>query len=899
MIQKTCRLNETNLYFSLENFVKPEKFLWTNSTTGVTLPSNSDTLQLDPTMVSPNDTISCAVTLHDGIEDSAPMTATDTINNTTPVVFTEASISTTGSMIGSTWTCSASFEDQDDGTLTPTYTWQDSSGSTVDTGASIVIDSINSSPEEALTCVATATDTQGLSITSSVSEVVSNTPPLISSVNIDQTSIYTSDIISVTVVYSDADDNNDTTLSLDWYVTDDATGQEQLVQSGNLDTLDGTTAFDKNDLIRAEATVTDAFTSTILASSLVTVLNTPPSVTSVSMGPDPAYADLDALDCTVVVSDEDGDTLQQTFTWTDTQGTSFTSGITTALTDTLDMEYVTDGDWTCTVSIDDGTEVTTDSTTLTVEPSACDGISCGPDGSCTNLGATYSCTCRPGFEGNNCELDIDECAVNNGGCTGSRSDCINTMAGHYCIDSSAVLAFPETNNVAAETYYNIAVIPVNGRDAFPADPNDYVTSIYQPYRQDWYDTDQLGDLIFDHPDGMHAFFKDISYDKANFQGVVVDWYDDYATEKTDDDLFYDRDFYFSEAYDKIDPTQFDIFMLVGLVDTGYTQKGWGMGNSVPDENGGRLQGKGITYLINSNFFNEVGQTRFGGWVLPSVPWVHELFHTIGIFGHSNTLWCYPTLTDYQNSITNDDFYYNASETLSSICEINGYGDPFSLMGERLWATHPSVASKIEMDWIAEEQKTEIDATGIFFEEVVPLYPHNLESISDNVAIQIMVPPFDITTPAGNTISFDRLTIETRVEDGFDTYLSALGTGVRNYNNVAFRYLETTYSWNSQYSMGVYDLVHPIDLQGALMYLDSTTDNNEAVYLLDGNPAIQGVLTDEYSPKGHLGNAGKFASAMLNVGDTFSSDLIPFTVSVETGPDGGINGDITVRVTPVQ
>ena len=65
-----------------------------------------------------------------------------------------------------------------------------------------------------------------------------------------------------------------------------------------------------------------------------------------------------------------------------------------------------------------------------------------------------------------------------------------------------------------------------------------------------------------------------------------------------------------------------------------------------------------------------------------------------------------------------------------------------------------------------------------------------------------------------------------------------------------------------------------------------------------NPASAGVLTDASSPKGHKGNAGKFANAMIPVGGTLSSDLLPFTLSIETGPDGGVNGDVYVRVTPV-
>ena len=873
-------------------------YIWTNTSTGTVFASTSHTLQLTPSTAGPNDSISCTVTLQDGIATSTPMTASEIVQNTPPYFSSAANIVATGTAVGDTWTCTSTGDDQDDGTLTASYSWQDHTGAILGSNADLELTATNTTPFESITCTATLTDTQGLTTQSSASLTVSNSVPHISTVAIDQSEIYTEDVVSVLVEYSDADENNDTTLLLDWYVLSNNSGQESLVQSGQSDTLDGILLFDKADAIRVEASVSDAFTTTTLSSSTVLVLNSPPSISQLSISPDPAYADFDELSCTAQASDLDGDALSYAFTWASAAGILHTPTVSTSNTTILDASSVTGEDWTCTVSVDDGVETSSDSTTITVNPSACDGISCGPDGACTNLGSTYSCSCRAGFEGTNCELDIDECAVNNGGCTGTRSDCINTMGGHYCIDSSTVLAFPESTVVTAETYYNVAVITVNGRDPFPTDPVDYLQYPNVFYRQIWYDTDQLGDILFDHPDGLKSFFTEISYGKANFQGVVVDWYDDYATTKTNNDLFNDRDFYFAESYDQIDPTQFDIFMLVGLVDTGVTQKGWGMGNSVPDEFGGRLNGKGITYLINSSFFNTVGQTRFDGWVLPSVPWVHEIFHTIGVFGHSNTLWCYPSLTDYQNAVTDEELHDNASEMLTDSCNIKGYGDPFSLMGERLWATHPSVASKIEMDWIPEDNKTNIDATGVFVETLVPLYPHNQSSVSDNIAIQIAVPPFDITTPGGFTLTFDRVTIETRVETGFDTYLSALGSGYRGYSNVAYRYLDTTYSWNSQYSAGIYDLIHPIDHFGAYVYIDSTTDSNEVVYLLDGHPSSQGVLTSQSSPKGHKGNAGKFADAMLNVGDTFASDVLPFTLSIETGPDAGINGDLNVRVTPV-
>ena len=400
-------------------------YTWQNDSTGNTLPSTTDTLQLTPSLVSPNDIVSCTITLNDSQDDSNTITETVTVTNTPPTFANNASIASTGTQVGDTWTCTASGTDQDDGSIIPTYTWQDASGNTVGTGDTIVLSPLNSEPNEVIFCIATLTDSQGLTISDSTSAIVTNTPPIITSVSIDQSDVFTDDIISATVAYSDADANNDTSLQLDWYITDE-TGVETLVQSGPDNTLDGTIHFSKQDTIRVEA-VTDSFTSATLSSALVTVQNSPPVVSTLSITPDPAYADYDALTCTVQTNDPDGDTLAYTFTWTSSSGLSQTSTPSAFTLTTLDMADVTPEDWTCSVVIDDGDTTTSDLTTITVEPSACDGISCGPDGTCTNNGSTYTCTCRTGFEGTNCELDIDECAVNNGGCTGTRSDCINTM----------------------------------------------------------------------------------------------------------------------------------------------------------------------------------------------------------------------------------------------------------------------------------------------------------------------------------------------------------------------------------------------------------------------------------------------------------------------------------------
>jgi len=505
--------------------------------------------------------------------------------------------------------------------------------------------------------------------------------------------------------------------------------------------------------------------------------------------------------------------------------------------------------------------------------------------------------------GDTCSEDVDECQVDNGGCTGTRDTCVNTMGSFYCVDADTTLVYPETTQAHAERHYRLGIILVNGKEPFPASRSDYVYSSTMSYRLNFYDKEDVGQAVFESAFGVKAFFDEISYGKANISGVVVDWQDDYGESRTADDIRDNRDTYFAEAWSSIDPRQYDAFLLVGLADAGMVQTGWLMSsNSVPDEDGNNLYPKGIVFLINSTFFTTAGETRFDGWLVPSVPWQHELLHSMGVMGHSQTLWCYPEQSAYDATASHEDNYDAANVTLSDWCDLKGYGDPFSLMGERLWATHPSAASKVEMGWLSEDDGlVSIDASILGSSQIettdVLIYPHAGQDLTKNLAIQVKVPEFTVNTMTGAVLTLDRVTIEYRGAMGLDQYMSALGQGPRAHSTNASWYLDATYSWDSDFGE-LYELESAIETDGVLVYLDSTTDDSEAVYLVDANPTAEGVKSGVSSPKGHPGNAGKFASAMVSLGQTFSSASLPFELSViEVVADAAGQSAIRVRIEP--
>ncbi|KAI0980665.1 hypothetical protein GJ496_011364 [Pomphorhynchus laevis] len=67
----------------------------------------------------------------------------------------------------------------------------------------------------------------------------------------------------------------------------------------------------------------------------------------------------------------------------------------------------------------------------------------GKKGSCINKNGSYECCCSPGWNGTNCDQDIDECAIaniceNNGTCTnkpgGYNCNCTRGWQGQNCTD---------------------------------------------------------------------------------------------------------------------------------------------------------------------------------------------------------------------------------------------------------------------------------------------------------------------------------------------------------------------------------------------------------------------------------------------------------------------------------
>jgi hypothetical protein len=191
---------------------------------------------------------------------------------------------------------------------------------------------------------------------------VANTAPIITSVVLKPSSVYTNDSLLPIATAEDLDGDR-LTYTVSWLING--------VASASSVTLDGKTQFDKGDEIQVELVASDGLASSpAVTSAVVTVLNSAPTMPEVSVSPEAPFPTDDLL-CSIVTdsTDADLDTLTKTLTWT-RNGVEFTGATTTTVAgDTIPAtETANDETWTCSYAVSDGetTSVATSSVDVLV-----------------------------------------------------------------------------------------------------------------------------------------------------------------------------------------------------------------------------------------------------------------------------------------------------------------------------------------------------------------------------------------------------------------------------------------------------------------------------------------------------------------------------------------------------
>ena len=271
-----------------------------------------------------------------------------TIANSAPVL-TAVSLSPANPATQDDITCNYVATDADGDALSATYVWTRNGSTQTSTNATL------NGPfqqGDVVQCTVTPTDGQTTASPMSASATISNSSPVISSLSIGPSVVYTDDTLTASVTASDPD-GDALSYQWDWHV-DDGTG-DQVVQttttSSTTNSLDGFYYFDRDDSVYVTVSALDGSTSVSQSSTAIAVANTPPVALNVVISPMDPVAGVDDLTCTGSGDDADGDTVTVTYSWEVDGVAASNTGTIVATTDIADGE-----EWKCLVTPNDGTD---------------------------------------------------------------------------------------------------------------------------------------------------------------------------------------------------------------------------------------------------------------------------------------------------------------------------------------------------------------------------------------------------------------------------------------------------------------------------------------------------------------------------------------------------------------
>ncbi len=309
--------------------------------------SSSSTSSVFPnTATSKDHTYRVVVTPNDGTTDGASTAAELTVQNTDPVI-TGPSLSSSLVKVGDVLTCTATGTDADGDSLSSSVAWSDGS-----TGATYTVTN-SDSPGDTIVCTATVDDGDGGTDVGSASATVQNSDPTVS-VALTPSTATAADTLTCTATVSDPDGDS-TTASFGWTVGGVATTASST--SALSSTLAG--AFGYGQTVSCAVTGDDGRGGTATATASVTITNSPPVVTGVTVSPTAAYTN-DTLSVGATISDPEGDSLTTRYDWY-VNGVLAQSGTST----TLDGATHFDKDEVVTVDV-----VVTDGSNTTTETSS-------------------------------------------------------------------------------------------------------------------------------------------------------------------------------------------------------------------------------------------------------------------------------------------------------------------------------------------------------------------------------------------------------------------------------------------------------------------------------------------------------------------------------------------------
>ncbi len=420
------------------------------------------------------DEVSCTVTPYDGKSTGTSLSDSLTIDNTPPSI-TSVTISPSAASTGDTLTCSyTGYADVDGDVDASGYSWT-VNGTEVSTSSTLSSDFVGG---DTVACTVTPDDGEDTGIALSDSLVVDNTAPSISSVSISPSTAQAADTLTCSYSgYSDPDGNSDQS-TFAWTVNGSTVG--------NSATLSG--AFIGHDEVTCTVTPSDGSDDGTALSASITIDNTAPVVSSVTISPSSATTS-DALSCSHGgYSDADGDADVSTYAWS-------INGVTVSTDTTLSSGYVGGDTVTCTVTPDDGEDTGTavsDSLTIDNTPPAITSVAISP--SSASEGDTLTCS-YSGFSDADGDSDQSTYSWTVNGTEVETSDTLSgsfvggdtvacTVTPHDGEDAGTALSDSLTVDNTAPSITSVSISPST------AQAGDTLTCSYTGYVDPDGDTDQ-------------------------------------------------------------------------------------------------------------------------------------------------------------------------------------------------------------------------------------------------------------------------------------------------------------------------------------------------------------------------------------------------------------------------
>lgn len=245
------------------------------------------------------DTVECAVTPFDGIAAGTPASATMEIGNAPPSIVS-AAIAPVPARVADTLTCSWIGYSDPEGDPDMSYATWTVNGTSAGTGTTLAGAFVKG---DTVACNVTPFDGASTGTTVSTSTVIANTPPVVSGVTITPDPAYVTSTLTCTYTYTDADGDPDLSTRT-WRVNGAVVGTGPTLSSG----------FAKGDVVRCDVVPNDGTASGATRSDSITISNSPPIVSSVTLSPASAYTNT-VITATPTWSDADGDTPTFTYQW--------------------------------------------------------------------------------------------------------------------------------------------------------------------------------------------------------------------------------------------------------------------------------------------------------------------------------------------------------------------------------------------------------------------------------------------------------------------------------------------------------------------------------------------------------------------------------------------------------